>query len=102
MGVVLIAEAAQRLFIDATPILRTTLGRELMGRALQFMEARSAPIFKQIAADPRLAPIAVSRRAVFRTMFGLVMRMRAPLYVLQALFRPEAARARIKRSKYDC
>jgi rifampicin phosphotransferase len=62
------------------------------------MEARSAPIFKQIAADPRLAPIAVSRWTVFRTMFGLIMRMRAPLYVLQALFRPAAARARVKRS----
>src|SRR6266700_3347551 len=43
MGVVLLAEAAQRLFIDAAPILRSTLGRELMGRALQFMEARSVP-----------------------------------------------------------
>ncbi len=97
MGVVLLAEAAQRLFIDAAPILRSTLGRELMGRALQFMEARSVPIFKQIAADPRLTPIAVSRRVVFSTMFGLIMRMRAPLYVIQALFRPAAARARIKR-----
>jgi len=98
LGPVLLVEAAQRLFIDATPILRSTLGRELMGRALQFMEARSAQIFEQIAGDPRLAPIAVSRWTVFRTMFGLIMRMRAPLYVLQALFRPTAARARVKRS----
>jgi pyruvate,water dikinase len=97
LGPVLLVEAAQRLFIDATPILRSTLGRALMGRALQFMEARSAPIFKQIAADPRLALIAVSRWTVFRTMFGLIMRMRAPLYVLQSIFRPAAARARIKR-----
>jgi rifampicin phosphotransferase len=98
LGPVLLVEAAQRLFIDATSILRTTLGRALIGRALQFMEARSAQIFEQIAGDPRLALIAVSRWTVFRTMFGLIMRMRAPLYVLQALFRPAAARARVKRS----
>jgi pyruvate,water dikinase len=97
VGPVLIAEAAQRFFFDVTPILRSTLGRNLIGLALQFMEARSASIFKLIADDPGLAPIAVSRWVVFRTMFGLIMRMRAPLYVIQALFRPAAARARIKR-----
>src|SRR5205085_11600394 len=52
-GLPFLADMGQRLFIDATPILRNALGRELVIRILQNMEARSAVIFKHLVTDPR-------------------------------------------------
>ncbi|MFL5626452.1 MAG: PEP/pyruvate-binding domain-containing protein [Ktedonobacteraceae bacterium] len=88
-------EAAYRLFADVTPALRSTFGRNVVGRMLQIMETRTAAIFAQLANDPRLAPLPVVRWSLARTFLRVLVRMKAPLYIAQALLRPAAARKRL-------
>ncbi|HEY3227869.1 MAG TPA: PEP/pyruvate-binding domain-containing protein, partial [Roseiflexaceae bacterium] len=96
-GPATLAEAAHRLFVDITPALRSTLGRNVLGRVFQVMEARSAAIVRQLASDPRLAPIPTRRWPIVLTLLRLLVRGRIPLRLLQALLRPAVARARVER-----
>jgi pyruvate,water dikinase len=93
-GPVPLTEGAGRLFADVTPALRSKLGRRLLDLATRNMEARTAPILRRLAADPRLATVATPRWPVLRAVLSLLVRGRIPLRVAQALLRPEAARAR--------
>jgi phosphoenolpyruvate synthase/pyruvate phosphate dikinase len=90
-------EADGRIFLDITPALRSTLRRRLLDRLARIGEARSAPILRSLAADPRFAPVSASRWPVLRTVLLLLIRGRIPLRVAQALLRPAAARARVAR-----
>jgi pyruvate,water dikinase len=94
-GLPFLADMGQRLFIDATPILRNALGREIVIRILQNMEARSAVIFKHLVTDPRLASSTSSKWSAIRKLLPIVIRTKIPLLMLRALLRPEAARKRI-------
>src|SRR5436305_8498157 len=58
-------------------------------------EARSARVFQELPADPRLALVPFSRPALIRRVVTFVWRARMPHYALQALLRPVAARARV-------
>jgi pyruvate,water dikinase len=88
----IIAEAAYRLFIDVTPLVRSDLGRRLGRFALSRMEARSAALLDALAADPRLAPVPVSRRRLARALLLILGRTGLPWRVLHALLDPGAAR----------
>jgi phosphohistidine swiveling domain-containing protein len=88
-------DADGRIFLDITPALRSTLRRRLLDRLARIGEARSAPILRSLAADPRFAPVKTSRWPVLRTVLLLLIRGRIPLRIAQALLRPEAARARV-------
>src|SRR5207244_610389 len=55
-GVPITVEAGMRLFLDMTPVLRNPALRELPGRAMSVMEARSARVLARVLEDPRLAP----------------------------------------------
>jgi pyruvate,water dikinase len=90
-------EADGRIFLDITPMLRSTLRRRLLERLARIGEARSAPILRSLATDPRFAPVKKSRWPVLRTVLLLLIRGRIPPRVAQALLRPEAARARVAR-----
>jgi pyruvate,water dikinase len=94
-------EADGRIFLDITPMLRSTLRRRLLERLARIGEARSAPILRSLAADPRFAPVKKSRWPVLRTVILLLIRGRIPPRVAQALLRPEAARARVARLQAD-
>jgi pyruvate,water dikinase len=94
-------EAGGRIFLDITPVLRTTLGRRLLERGMQIGEARSAPILRSLAADPRLAPVARRRWPFVRGALLLLLRGRIPLRVAEALARPAAARSRVARMKAE-
>ena len=94
-GLPFLADIGQRLFIDATPILRNALGRELVIRLLQNMEARSAVIFKHLVTDPRLASGTTSKWSALRKLLPVVIRTKIPLLMVRALLRPEAARKRL-------
>src|SRR5256714_4654292 len=94
-GLPFLADMGQRLFIDATPILRNALGRELVIRILQNMEARSAVIFKHLVTDPRLASNTTSKWSAICKLLPIVIRTKIPLLMVRALLRPEAARKRI-------
>src|SRR3989440_7312148 len=94
-GLPFLADMGQRLFIDATPILRNALGRELVIRLLPNMEARSAAIFKHLVTDPRLASNTTSKWSAICKLLPIVIRTKIPLLMVRALLRPEAARKRI-------
>jgi rifampicin phosphotransferase len=96
-GPAFFAEAGGRIFFDITPALRTTFGRKLLDRVTRIGEARTTPILRSLAADPRLAPVATPRGSVLRAVLLLLIRGRIPLRAAQALLRPAAARARVAR-----
>src|SRR5215218_8596964 len=58
-------DAVGRIFLDVTPVLRSTLRRRLLDRLARIGEARTAPILRSLAADPRFAPVKASRWPVF-------------------------------------
>ena len=97
IGPTAFVEAGQRLFVDVTPVLRSSFGRRLLGRVLGAMEARTDAIFSQLVSDPRLSLVPTPRWRLFRTLLSLVIRARTPFYMLQALVSPAATRARTKR-----
>src|SRR5215208_6278198 len=88
-------DADGRIFLDITPALRSTLRRRLLDRLARIGEARSAPILRSLAADPRFAPVKAPRWPVLRTVLLLLIRGRIPPRVAQALLRPAAARDRV-------
>ena len=94
-GLPLVADSGQRLFLDATPALRNALGREVVIRLLQGMEAQSAAIFKQLVTDPRLAPSTTSKWPTLRKIFPIALRTKIPLLLVRALLRPQGARKRL-------
>jgi len=100
-GPATVTEAAGRLFLDVTPLLRSTLGRRFFERATRIGEARTASIVRRLAADPRLAPVATPRWPVLRAVLSFLIRGRVPLHAVGALLRPEAARARVARLKAE-
>ena len=87
-------EAGQRLFVDLTGTLRSSVGRRLFPRVLDVMEARSATVLRQLIQDPRLSverrsPLSSSLRAL-----RIAIRYAVPVTVARALARPEAAHDR--------
>ncbi|MFE5410668.1 PEP/pyruvate-binding domain-containing protein [Microbacterium sp. NPDC056569] len=91
------AIGGDRIFVDATPIVRSAVGREIMPRALDVMEARSAVVLRRLFADPRLSVLPRSRRRFARGFLHLAVRIRLPLIVGQAIFSPAAAQRRVRR-----
>ena len=88
------AEAAGRLFVDITPVLRSTFGRRLLDRVMRNMEARTAPILRHLANDPRFSSVPTPWPKILRAVVPLLVRKRIPPRVVGALVRPAAARAR--------
>ncbi len=95
------AVAADRIFVDATPAVRSSVGREIMPRALDVMEARSAVVLRRLFADPRLSVQPRSRRRVIGPVLTLARHTRAPLVAAQALISPAAAQRRVRRLARD-
>jgi pyruvate,water dikinase len=91
------AEAGQRVFVDLTGVLRSRVGRTLMPRVLDVMEARSAAILRRLLADHRLAINRRSPLSFLRRALRLALGYGVPQQVVQALARPHAARARALR-----
>ena len=96
-GPAFFTEAGGRLFLDITTALRSTFGRRVLDLALRNMEARTAPILRQLAADPRLPPVRTPAWRILRAVLPVLIRGRTPLRIVQALVRPGIARARAKR-----
>jgi rifampicin phosphotransferase len=89
------AEAGQRPFADLTPVLRSRVGRALLPRILDVMEARSAVVLRRLCDDPRLAEQTTSRWPFVRRLLAVAVRFRIPLHIAQALVSPAAARRRV-------
>ena len=90
-------EAACRMFIDVTPVLRSEQGLRLFELFMKNLEARSVPIVRHLVKDPRLAPVPTGWWQILRTLLLVLARARAPLHVAETLARPERARARTAR-----
>ncbi|GCE09342.1 PEP/pyruvate-binding domain-containing protein [Dictyobacter aurantiacus] len=97
-GPPVVLDAGQRLYLDVTHLLRNTIGRRLLIGAASFGEARSAPLFKQVTSDPRLALIPTKHWHLIRALASALKKTRAPLYALQALFWPKAAVKRVQQT----
>jgi rifampicin phosphotransferase len=96
-GAAFFTESAGRIFADITPVLRSRQGRGLFEWAMRNMEARTVTIVRHLAADPRLAPVPTPIRPVLQAILSVFVRGRIPLRVVEALARPEKARARAAR-----
>ena len=90
--------AAGRVFVDATPALRSRVGRRLVLRALEVMEARSAVVLRALSATPELSaggPASVP--GFVARMARTLLRFRVPLVLGRALLSPAAGRRYVDR-----
>jgi pyruvate,water dikinase len=90
-------QAGQRLFFDLTPVVRSAVGRAIVPRVFDIMEARSAAVLRGLFADPRFSVTSRSPWRVLRHIGPVAARARVPESLLRALFRPEAALRRAER-----
>jgi pyruvate,water dikinase len=97
VGPAVFTEAGQRPFVDITPVLHSRVGRVLVPRILDVMEARSAVVLRRLLDDPRLAERTTSRWPFVRRLLAVAVRFRVPLQIAQALVSPAAARRRVDR-----
>jgi phosphohistidine swiveling domain-containing protein len=96
-GPAFFTEPGGRLFFDITSALRSTFGRRVLDLAMRNMEARTAPILRHLTADPRLSAVHTPARSILRAVLPVLIRGRTPPRIVQALVRPEVARARARR-----
>ncbi|MFD7293526.1 PEP/pyruvate-binding domain-containing protein [Streptomyces sp. NPDC059897] len=92
-------EAAGRVFIDVTGVLRSRTGRAVFPRVLDVMEARSARTLRGLYDDPRLALTQTSPWPAVRRVARLARRFHAPSTVLRAVVDPKAAVRRARRTE---
>lgn len=91
------AEAAGRMFLDVTGIVRSRAGRAILPRVLDMMEARSAVVLRGLFDDPRLSVTQRSLRPTLRRVRRIATRYHLPSRAAQALLSPAAARRRVAR-----
>lgn len=91
------AEAAGRMFIDVTGMMRSRVGRVGLPRVLDVMEARSATVLRGLFDDPRFSVTQRSVRPALRRLVKNAIRFRIPARAAQALLKPEKAHRRAER-----
>lgn len=96
-GPAVFAPAGQRLFIDLTTAVRSTMGRTLIPKILGVMEARSAAIFLELFEDPRFAVTRRSRLPFVRVVGRTAVKHRVPVRLVQALAKPQRGLAAVER-----
>jgi phosphohistidine swiveling domain-containing protein len=94
-GAPAVTMAAGRLFVDVTTPLRNPVGRLLLPRVLDVMEARSATLLRALSDDPRFAPVPSSRWDAVGPLAGVAAASRLPFRLLSALADPDAAHRRV-------
>jgi rifampicin phosphotransferase len=92
-----IAEAAMRIHLDVTPVVRDPFGRGALVAMMAIGESRSSVVFASLASDPRLPPTGHSRLRSLRRIAAGFMRAGVPLAALRMLRSPEASRERYVR-----
>ncbi|MDR6505982.1 PEP/pyruvate-binding domain-containing protein [Arthrobacter oryzae] len=88
-------QAGHRLFFDLTPVVRSSVGRAIVPRVFDIMEARSAAVLRGLFTDPRFSVTLRTPWRLFRHIGPVAARARLPESLLRALFRPEAALRRV-------
>ncbi|MFC4536588.1 PEP/pyruvate-binding domain-containing protein [Sphaerisporangium dianthi] len=90
-----LVEPGMRLFGDITGVMRSRVGRAIVPRLLDVMEARSAVVLRGLFDDPRLSVIHRSRLPAVRRLGRIAARYRIPVRLVQALRDPETSHRRI-------
>ncbi|WP_419997378.1 PEP/pyruvate-binding domain-containing protein [Streptomyces boninensis] len=95
-----IVEAGGRIYADITDALRSRLGREMLPRALDVAEARSATVIRHLLTDPRLS-VRHRRGTLLKTLRALPKSVaggyKLPLQIAGALIDPGTALRRADR-----
>jgi phosphohistidine swiveling domain-containing protein len=91
------AEAAQRIYFDLTTPVRSTVGRRILPRVFDVMEARSATVLRQVFADPRFSVTRRTPLGLLRHVVPAAARARVPEMVFRGLLMPKAALRRLDR-----
>jgi pyruvate,water dikinase len=89
--------AGGRAFADITPGIRSGVGRAILPRVLDVMEARSAVVLRALFDEPALAVRTTSRWPFVRRMARVLVHHRVPALLALSLLRPAAARRRVDR-----
>lgn len=84
-------EAGQRIFFDFTSVLRSRVGRVIVPRVFDIMEARSASLMRGLFDDPRFSVTLKTPWRLIRHVAPVAAKYRVPESMFRALFRPEAA-----------
>lgn len=87
-------EAGQRIFFDFTSVLRSKVGRAIVPRIFDIMEARSAAVIRGLFDDPRFALTIKTPLRLIRHVAPVAAKYRVPESAIRALFRPDAAMKR--------
>ncbi len=90
------AESGGRVFIDVTTAVRSRVGRAILPKVLDVMEARSANVLRTLFDDPRLSVTEPSRLPFVRHVGSVALRVHIPPRLIHALLRPARARARLE------
>ncbi|MBX7444011.1 MULTISPECIES: PEP/pyruvate-binding domain-containing protein [unclassified Arthrobacter] len=91
------AEAGQRIYVDFTTPIRSAVGRRIVPRVFDIMEARTAAVMRQLFEDPAFSVTTGTPFGLLRHVAPVAARARVPATLLRALVRPEAALRRLDR-----
>nr|WP_236557670.1 PEP/pyruvate-binding domain-containing protein [Arthrobacter sp. 9AX] len=91
------AEAAQRIYFDLTTPVRSTVGRRILPRVFDVMEARSATVLRQVFSDPRFSVTRKTPFGLLRHVMPAAAKARVPEALIRGLLRPKAALRRLDR-----
>ncbi|MGX5716068.1 PEP/pyruvate-binding domain-containing protein [Arthrobacter sp. MAHUQ-56] len=97
------AEAGQRIYVDFTTPIRSAVGRRIVPRVFDIMEARTAAVMRQLFEDPAFSVTTRTPFGLLRHVAPVAARAKVPATLLRALVRPEAALRRLDRftRKFD-
>ncbi|MFJ4227104.1 PEP/pyruvate-binding domain-containing protein [Paenarthrobacter nicotinovorans] len=94
-------EAGQRIFFDLTSVLRSRVGRTIVPRVFDVMEARSAKLMRGLFEDPRFSVTVKTPLKLIRHVAPVAAKYRVPESIFRGLFRPDAAMQRVERLDSD-
>lgn len=84
--------AGERLWLDMSVPLRTSIGRSLAQFAVARMEARSLPVVKALLEDPRFSVRPASKRKLLGAVARIVFQQKVPVTLARGLISPARAR----------
>jgi phosphoenolpyruvate synthase/pyruvate phosphate dikinase len=89
-------EAGQRIFFDLTVVLRSRVGRAIVPRVFDVMEARSAALMRGLFDDPRFTVTNKTPLKLIRHVGPVAAKYGVPQTFARALFRPTASMKRVE------
>ncbi|HVR20208.1 MAG TPA: PEP/pyruvate-binding domain-containing protein, partial [Polyangiaceae bacterium] len=90
------AEGGQRFFLDFTSVVRSAVGRAVIPRVLDWMEARSAAVLRGLFDEPRLSVTHASPFGFLRRILRIFIDFAVPFWAVRALVNPDSAHARAR------